>query len=71
MAMDEQPEELRPATREELAETIQFAMMHRDGKRIVEVKADAAKAMCDRVIELLRLSRFVIMKRPRPLPKKY
>jgi hypothetical protein len=55
---------LRPATADEIAETLSFALRY-DGRRRVRTADDAmARITAERLVEHLQRSGFVLMKRP-------
>lgn len=59
------PEPLRPATPEEIAESLGYALLFDSRGKPLGVKARAdAKAMARRLVEHLELSRYVVMRRP-------
>ncbi len=62
--MPHEPDKLRPATLDEIIETLSFALRY-DGRRRVHL-ADSfmARVAAERLAEHLRLSGFVVMKRP-------
>jgi hypothetical protein len=58
------PQQLRPATPDEIAEALSFALRY-DGRRRVHHAADAmARITAQRLVEHLERSGFVPMKRP-------
>jgi hypothetical protein len=58
------PQELRPATAEEVTESLSFALRY-DGRRPVRTAADAmARITAERLVEHLERSGCVVMKRP-------
>lgn len=62
--MQPDPEQLRPATPDEIAETLSFALRF-DGRRRVHHADDAmARITAQRLVEHLERSGFVLMKRP-------
>lgn len=63
-------EPLRPATPEEVTETLSFALRY-DGRRTVRTGIDAmARITAERLVEHLERSGFVLMKRrPAPAPQ--
>ncbi len=63
--------QLRPATAEEIAETLSFALRY-DGRRRVRTADDAmARITAERLVEHLERSGFVLMKRPPARPPGY
>lgn len=64
------PEPLRPATAEEITETLSFALRY-DGRRPVRTGIDAmARITAERLVEHLERSGFVVLKRSqRPAPR--
>lgn len=67
--MPEEPP-LRPASADEVAETLSFALRY-DGRRPVRTGIDAmARITAERLVEHLMRSGFVLMKRrPAPAPR--
>jgi len=62
--MRNQPDHLRPATQDEIAQTLSFALRF-DGRRRVHHADDAmARITADRLVQHLERSGFVVMKRP-------
>lgn len=59
-------EELRPATREELLDSLAFAMRYQGRRRVRDDHADSfmARVAAERLAEHLHLSGFVILKKP-------
>jgi hypothetical protein len=57
---------LRPATREEVRDSLAFAMRHRDGKRVHDAGCDSfmARIAAERLVDHLARSGFVVMRRP-------
>lgn len=62
-------EELRPATQEEVMESLAYALRYRGRKRVRDVDSDSfmARIAAERLAEHLALSGFVVMKKP-PAP---
>ena len=59
------PEPLRAATADEIAESLAYALLFDSRGKPLGVKARAdAKAMARRLVEHLALSRYVVMRRP-------
>jgi hypothetical protein len=57
-------QQLRPATADEIIQTLSFAPRY-DGRRPVRTGMDAmARITAERLVEHLRLSGFVVMKKP-------
>ncbi len=66
--MPDDPQPLRPATPDEIAETLSFALRY-DGRRRVHHADDAmARITAERLVEHLERSGFVLMKRPPAKP---
>lgn len=62
--MPDEPQRLRPATPEEIAESLSFALRY-DGRRPVHSGIDAmARITAERLVEHLERSGFVVMERP-------
>ncbi|MBV9748941.1 MAG: hypothetical protein JO157_09005 [Acetobacteraceae bacterium] len=64
---DHDDEKLRPATREELVDSLVFALRFSGRKRVHDADDAMARIAAERLAEHLRLSGFVVMKKP-PLP---
>ena len=66
---DHDGEQLRPATREELVDSLSFAIRYQGRKRVRDADADSfmGRAAAERLVEHMLQSRFVVMKRP-PAP---
>ncbi len=62
--MPEHVDNLRPATQEELAQALAFALQFRGRKRVHHADNFMARIAAERLVEYLRLSGFVVMKRP-------
>jgi len=61
---DNDPQQLRPTTPGEIAETLPYALRH-DGRRRIHDADDAmARITAQRVVEHLERSGFVLMRRP-------
>lgn len=65
--MPDDPASLRPATPEELQQTLAHALRYRGRKRVHDADPLGAQLVAERLIEALRMSGFVVMKRP-PAP---
>ena len=63
---DDDRDTLRPATREELTQSLAFALRWRGRKRVHDPESDTfmARAAAERLAEHLHVSGFVVMKRP-------
>ena len=59
--------QLRPATPDEIAETLAFALRYRGRKRVFDADLTMARITADRLVQHLERSGFVLMKRP-PAP---
>jgi hypothetical protein len=57
-------EQLRPATREELIDTLSFGLRYRGRRRVQHADAFMAQVGAENLLEHLERSGFVIMKRP-------
>ncbi len=77
---DENGKTLRPATRDELMDSLAYAMRYRGGRRVRDDHAESfmSRLAAERLAEHLELSGFVVMKKPparahstshMPLPK--
>ena len=66
LAMTDDPP-LRPATTDELVETLAFALRYNGRKRGHDADEIMAKWVAERLVKYLEMHRFVIMKKP-PLP---
>jgi hypothetical protein len=62
--MPENVDNLRPATQEELAQALAFALQFHGRKRVHHADSFMARIAAERLVEYLRLSGFVVMKRP-------
>ncbi len=62
-AMPDEPR-LRPASREEIAETLSFALRYDGRKRVHHADDAMARITADRLVKHLERSGFVLMKRP-------
>lgn len=62
--MSENVDNLRPASQEELAQALAFALQFHGGKRVRHADSYTARIAAERLVEYLRLSGFVVMKRP-------
>jgi hypothetical protein len=58
---------LRPATREEIAQTLSFALLYEGRKRVHDAADAMAGLTADRLVRHLERCGFVVMKRP-PTP---
>jgi hypothetical protein len=65
-AMPDTPQ-LRPATSDEIAKTLAFALRYRGRKRVFVADLTMARITADRLVQHLERSGFVLMKRP-PAP---
>ena len=65
--MPDDPATLRPATTEELEQALAHALRFRGRKRVHDADPLGAQLVAERLIEALRQSGFVVMKRP-PAP---
>lgn len=65
--MPDDPAQLRPATEDELAETLAFALRYGGRKRVHQGDGIMARIVAGRLIEHLARSGFVVMKKP-PAP---
>ena len=61
--MAEQPAGLRPATPDEVAETLEFALRFNGRKRVHQGDEFMARITAERLIEHLELAGFVVMKK--------
>jgi hypothetical protein len=66
--MPDEPDQLRPATPDEIAEAISFALRYDGRRRVHHADAAMARITADRLVEHLRLSGFVLMKQPTRQP---
>jgi hypothetical protein len=66
---DDGGEELTPATREELVEGLSFAMRYQGRRRVRDDHADSfmSRVAAERLVDHLRQSGYVVMKKP-PAP---
>lgn len=62
--MPTEPEHLRPATPNEIAETLAFALWFDGRRRLHHADNIMAQITSERLVEHLRRSGFVMMKRP-------
>ena len=64
--LDDGGQELRPATREEVMESLAHALRYQGRRRVRDPEADSfmAHIAAERLAEHLRLCEFVVMKRP-------
>jgi hypothetical protein len=62
--MPEEMDKLRPANREELTQALAFALQFHGRKRAHHADSFMAKIAAERLVDYLRLSGFVVMKRP-------
>ena len=58
---------LRPATAEEIAESLSFALRYDGRKRVHQADTFMARITAERLVQHLELSGFVLMKKP-PAP---
>jgi hypothetical protein len=65
--MPEDAARLRPATPDELAQTLAFALQHEGRKRVHHADDTMARIAADRLVRHLERSGFVVMKKP-PAP---
>lgn len=66
--MDDDRQTLTPASREDLVQSLSYALRYnRSGKRVSERDIMTANAAAEHLAEMLRLSGYVVMKRP-PAP---
>jgi hypothetical protein len=61
------PPDLRPATRDEIAQSLSFALQFEGRKRVHQADSFMARTTADRLVRYLERSGFVVMKRP-PAP---
>ena len=59
-----EPVDLRPATPEDLAEALAFALRYSGRKRVRDSREIMARIVAERLVEHLERSGFVIMKKP-------
>lgn len=57
-------DQLRPATPEEIAETLIFALQFSGRKRVRQADTFMARITAERLVEHLQRSGFVVLKRP-------
>lgn len=62
-----QPERLRPATPDEIAQALSFALQFDGRKRVHHADSFMAQITATRLVEYLKLAGFVVMKKP-PAP---
>lgn len=55
---------LRPATADEIAETLSFALRYQGRKRVHDAADAMARITADRLVRHLEASGFVLMRRP-------
>ena len=60
--------DLRPATADEIAETLSFALRYDGRKRVHHADDAMARITADRLVRHLERAGFVLMKRPPPPP---
>ena len=65
--MPDDPTALRPATAEELHQTLQFALQFQGRRRMHDADSLGAQLIAERLVDHLRQSGFVVMKKP-PAP---
>ena len=58
------PPQLRPATPDEVAETLSFALRYDGRRRVYHADEAMARITAERLVEHLRRSGFVLMKHP-------
>ena len=58
------PDTLRPATADEIAETLSFALRYEGRKRVHHADDVMARITAERLVRHLEQSGFVLMKRP-------
>ena len=66
--MADDPAPLRPATTDEIADTLAFALRFNGRKRVHQGDEFMAKITAERLIEHLELAGFVVMKKPPAKP---
>ncbi len=62
--MTDEPDQLRPATPDEIAESLSFALRYDGRKRVRHADDMMARITAQRLVEHLTRSGFVLMKRP-------
>jgi hypothetical protein len=62
--MSEDLDKLRPVTATELMETLAFALQYDGRRRVHHADSFMARVAAERLVEHLRVSRFVVMKKP-------
>ena len=62
--MPDEPDHLRPATPDEIAETLSFALRYDGRRRVHHADSVMARITAERLVEHLRRSEFVVMKKP-------
>ncbi len=60
--MPDEPEHLRPATPDEIAETLSFALRYDGRRRVHHADATMARITAERLVAHLERSGFVVMK---------
>ena len=67
--VDRDGQALRSATREDLRDSLSYALRYRDGKRMHNAEADSfmARIAAERLVDHLTRSGFVVLKKP-PAP---
>ncbi|MFL5256635.1 MAG: hypothetical protein ACJ8AI_27825 [Rhodopila sp.] len=63
-AMTEIPPALRPASPEEVAETIAFALRYNGRRRVHDADSMTARIAAERLVAHLQASGFVLMRKP-------
>ena len=64
LPMPEQPTDLRPATGDEIAQALAFALQYDGRRRVHDGDGLAARIAADRLVRHLEQSGFVVMKKP-------
>jgi hypothetical protein len=65
--MPDEPHPLRPATPDEVAETLSFALLYDGRRRVHHADNTMARITAERLLRHLERSGFVVMKKP-PAP---
>ncbi len=61
--MPDEPDQLRPATPDEIVETLAFALRYEGRRRVRHADSFMARVAAERLVEHLRVSGFVVMKK--------
>jgi hypothetical protein len=69
-AMPDETDHLRPTTPDELVQTLSFALRYEGRRRVHHADSFMAQVAAERLVEHLRLSGFVVMKKGPAAPPK-